>query len=31
MIMLDDARKDADSQLQVLDVAEIIANRLTTA
>lgn len=31
MIMLDDARKDADSQVQVLDVAEIVFKRLTTA
>jgi hypothetical protein len=28
MIMLTDAKKDANSELQVLDVAEIVAERL---
>lgn len=28
MIMLNDARKDANSEMQVLDIAEIIATQL---
>ena len=31
MVMLNDARKDANSDLQVLDIAEIVAERLATS
>lgn len=30
MVMLNDARKDADSQIEVLDVAEIVAMAIDT-
>ena len=29
MVMLNDAKNEADSEMEVLDVAEIVANKLT--